>query len=70
MKRAYIDEIHCKGCASELKHLFESIYGLSNITVCVEEDYVSYDGFVSERVIQEALANTKFKLIKVVKEKK
>ncbi len=67
MKRAYIDEIHCKGCANELIKIFESIYGLSNVSVSVENDYVSYDGYVSERVIREALENTKFKLVRIEK---
>lgn len=68
MKRAYIDEIHCKGCAKELVKIFESIYGLSNVSVSVEQDYVLYDGYVSERVIRDALENTKFNLIKIEKD--
>lgn len=66
MKIAYIKGICCKGCAKELEGIFNNIYGISNVKVSVDDCAVSYDGYVSERVILEALQGTKYEIEKIV----
>lgn len=67
MKRAIIEGMCCKGCAEEVKHIFESIYGVSNVSVSLDQQSVLYNGFVSKRVIEEALQGTNYKLIALEK---
>lgn len=67
MKKAFIDGIRCKGCAKEVQHIFENIYGISHVIVNVDDGYVQFDGHVSERVINEALAGTNYVLEKIEK---
>lgn len=69
MKKAVIEGMCCKGCANEVKHIFESIYGISNVEVSEDKNYVTYDGYVSERIISEALENTHYKLVLIEKVK-
>ncbi|MBN2877822.1 MAG: heavy-metal-associated domain-containing protein [Bacilli bacterium] len=67
MKRAIIEGMCCKGCAEEVKHIFQNIYGVSNVSVSLDKESVSYEGFVSKRVIEEALQGTNYKLIAIEK---
>jgi copper chaperone CopZ len=68
MKKVYIKGICCKGCAKELEGLFEKIYGISNVNVSTENCTVTYDGYVSNKVILEALEGTKYQVEKIVSE--
>ncbi len=67
MKKAYVEGIHCKGCAKEIQRIFENIYGVSDVSVSVEEGYVMFNGYVSENVILDALADTNYELTKIEK---
>jgi copper chaperone CopZ len=67
MKRAKIDGMCCEGCAQEVKHIFENIYGISNVSVSVDNSSVLYDGFVSKRIIEESLEGTNYKIIEIEK---
>jgi copper chaperone CopZ len=68
MKTVYIKGICCKGCAKELEGIFENIYGISNVKVSTEDCAVTYDGYISEKVILEALEGTEYKVEKIVSE--
>ena len=70
MKKAIVEGMCCNGCAEEVKHIFENIYGISNVSVEKDEDTVTYEGYVSKRVIEEALQNTSYKLISIQKAQK
>lgn len=65
MKKVKIDGMCCKGCANEVKHIFENLYGVSNVQVSKDRSYITFEGYVSKRVIEEALANTNYKLVKI-----
>lgn len=67
MKKAIVEGMCCKGCAEEVKHIFQNIYGVSNVQVIKDEDTVTYNGFVSKRVIEEALEETSYKLKSIQK---
>ncbi len=67
MKKAIIEGMCCKGCAEEVKHIFKNIYGISNVSVSLDEKSVVYEGYVSKRVIEEALKKTSYKLIDIEK---
>lgn len=67
MKRAKIDGMCCEGCAQEVKHIFENIYGISNVSVSVDNSSVLYDGYVSKRIIEESLEGTNYKIIEIEK---
>lgn len=67
MKKARIEGICCEGCARDVKHLMESIYGISNVTVNVEEGSVSFDGFVSQKVIEATLEKEGYHVIEIIK---
>ncbi|MGE4378716.1 MAG: cation transporter [Candidatus Izemoplasmatales bacterium] len=68
MKKVYIKGICCKGCAKELEGIFNNIYGISNVIVSVEDCAVTYEGYVSKRIILEALEETKYQVEKIVSE--
>jgi copper chaperone CopZ len=57
----------CEGCANEVKHIFENIYGISHVEVSVDDSSVTYEGYVSKRIIEEALRGTNYKLVKIEK---
>jgi len=67
MKKAIIDGMCCEGCANEVKHIFENIYGIKNVEISEDRTYVIYEGFVSKRIVQEALINTNYKLVNIEK---
>ncbi|HPJ23866.1 MAG TPA: heavy-metal-associated domain-containing protein [Bacillota bacterium] len=62
MKRAIVEGMCCTGCAEEVKHIFENIYGVSNVKVSIDTESVTYEGFVSKRVIDDALQGTGYTL--------
>ncbi len=62
MKKAIVEGMCCKGCAEEVKHIFTNIYGISNVSVSLDDETVTYEGFVSKRVIEDALKGTSYKL--------
>jgi len=66
MKTVYIKGICCKGCAKELEGIFEKIYGISDVKVSTENCTVTYEGYVSNKVILEALEGTKYQVEKIV----
>jgi copper chaperone CopZ len=70
MKKAIIDGMCCKGCANEVKHIFENIYGVKNVEISEDRTYLTYEGFVSKRIVQEALTNTSYKLVEIEKYEK
>ncbi len=65
MKTVHIKGICCKGCAKELENIFSNIYGVSNVEVSVDTCTVTYEGYVSNRVIIEALENTDYEVEKI-----
>ena len=67
MKKAFISNIHCEGCARDIKNVLEHIYGISNVTVSFDEGYAIFEGFVSDKVITQALAEEGYHLEKIVK---
>ncbi len=67
MKKAKIKGMCCDGCAEEVKHIFKNLYGVSNVIVSREEETVEYEGFISKRVIEEALKGTSYSLIEIEK---
>mgnify|MGYP000920201047 FL=1 len=67
MKKAIIENIHCEGCAKDIKHVLESVYGVSNVQVSYQGGYALFDGYVSKEVIESALAEEGYRLIDIVK---
>ena len=67
MKKVIIENMCCEGCAEEVKHIFEDIYGIFDVSVSVDDSSVTYDGYVSKRVIEEALQDTNYKLVTIKK---
>lgn len=67
MKKAFISNIHCEGCAKDIKNVLEHIYGISNVSVSFDEGYALFDGFVSDKVITQALIEEGYHLEKIVK---
>lgn len=67
MKKAVIENMCCEGCAEEVRHIFEDIYGVFDVRVSVDDSSVTYDGYVSKRVIEEALQGTNYKLVTIEK---
>jgi len=67
MKKAVIENICCEGCARDVKHVMEGIYGISNVTVSLEGGFATFDGFVSEKVIAEALEEEGYHLVQILK---
>ncbi len=67
MKKAIISNIHCEGCAKDIKNVLEHIYGISNVQVSFEGGYASFEGFVSNKVISQALLEEGYHLEKIVK---
>ena len=67
MKKAIIDNMCCEGCANEVKRIFESIYGINYVSVSLEESTVIYEGYVSQKVIEEALQGTSYNLVQIEK---
>ncbi|MDD3128770.1 MAG: heavy-metal-associated domain-containing protein [Candidatus Izemoplasmatales bacterium] len=68
MKLVYVNGICCKGCAKELEGIFKNIYGIKNVEVSVDSCTVKYEGYVSKKVILEALEGTKYTVEKIVSE--
>lgn len=67
MKKAIIENICCEGCAKDVKHVLENIYGVSSVSVSCEGGYALFDGFVSTEVIKTALADEGYHLVDIVK---
>ncbi len=67
MKKAIVEGMCCNGCAEEVKHIFQNIYGITSVSVNREEEAVTYEGFVSKRVIEEALNGTSYTLKSIEK---
>jgi len=66
MKKILIKGICCRGCEKQLEGIFEQIYGIKNVQVSQQDCSVSYDGYVSKRIIEQALRGTDFKIEKFV----
>lgn len=62
MKKVIIKGICCKGCAKDLENIFKKIYGIKNVKVSYKNCTITYDGYVSDRVITEALENTDYEI--------
>ncbi|MBU1145263.1 MAG: heavy-metal-associated domain-containing protein [Firmicutes bacterium] len=67
MKKAIIGNICCEGCAKDVKHLLESIFGITNVSVSFEGGYATFEGFVSTKVISDLLASEGYQLIEIIK---
>jgi len=67
MKKAIIEGMCCNGCAEEAKHIFTNIYGISNVSVSLDDESITYEGFVSKRVIEDALKGTSYTLVSIEK---
>jgi len=67
MKRAFLEGMCCAGCAEEVKHIFTNIYGVSNVKVSLDNNSVTYEGFISKRVIEDALKGTSYTLQSIEK---
>ncbi|MCF7924466.1 MAG: hypothetical protein K9L64_05095 [Candidatus Izimaplasma sp.] len=68
MKKVLIKGICCKGCQKQLENIFNNIYGIKNVVVSQEDCSVVYDGYVSKRVIEQALKGTSFEIDKFLSE--
>ncbi|QWC00052.1 heavy-metal-associated domain-containing protein [Mycoplasmatota bacterium] len=64
MKKVYIKGICCKGCKKQLENIFNNIYGIKNAVVSQDDCSITYDGYVSERVIEQALKGTDYEIEK------
>lgn len=62
MKKIIMKGICCKGCAKDLQKIFSQIYGVKNVKVSYKDCTVTYDGFVSKRVLLQALENTSYEI--------
>lgn len=67
MKKAIISNIHCEGCAKDIKNVLEHVYGVSNVQVSFEGGYATFEGYVSDKVISQALLEEGYHLEKIVK---
>jgi len=67
MKKAIISNICCEGCARDIKYVLERIYGITDVTVSKEGGFATYEGYVSEKVISQALKEEGYHLDKIVK---
>ncbi len=67
MKKAIIEGMCCKGCANEVKSIFENIYGVSDVLISDDNSFVTFEGYVSKRIVQEALSKTNYKVINIEK---
>ena len=67
MKKAFISNICCEGCARDVKFILENIYGITNVTVSLDGGYATFEGYVSEKVISQALEEEGYHLDKIVK---
>lgn len=67
MKKALIEGMCCEGCARDVKHLLESIYGISNVQVFAEQGYALFDGFISKKVIEGTLSQEGYRLVDILK---
>ncbi len=68
MKKALIESICCEGCARDVKHILEGIYGISKVVVSCEGGYALFEGYVSAKVIEEALKEEGYHLVEIVNE--
>jgi len=67
MKKIDVDGICCEGCAEEIKHIFENIYGVTKVSVSIEDSSITFGGYVSQRIIEEALLGTQYKVKEIKK---
>ncbi|MDD4183836.1 MAG: heavy metal-associated domain-containing protein [Candidatus Izemoplasmatales bacterium] len=65
MKKAIIKGMCCEGCAKDVKHVLESIYGISQVEVFCDEGYALFSGFVSKQVIADYLSQEGYQLVDV-----
>ncbi|MBN2504017.1 MAG: heavy-metal-associated domain-containing protein [Bacilli bacterium] len=65
MKKAIIKGMCCEGCARDVKHVLESIYGITNVKVSCEDGTALFDGFVSKKIIEEALRKEGYQLTEI-----
>jgi copper chaperone CopZ len=70
MRKIIIKGICCRGCKKQLESIFNQIYGIKNVIVSQEDCSVSYDGYVSKRIIEQALKGTDFEIEKFVTDSK
>lgn len=70
MKKLIIKGICCRGCKKQLETIFNNIYGIKNVRVSDEDCSISYDGYVSKRVIEQALKGTDYEVEKYLSEPK
>ncbi len=68
MKKLIIAGICCRGCKKQLETIFNNVYGIKNVVVSQEDCSVTYDGYVSKRVIEQALKGTDYKIEKYLSE--
>jgi copper chaperone len=67
MKKAIIKNICCEGCARDVKYVLENIYGITNVFVSFDGGYATFEGYVSEKVVKQALSEEGYQLEKIVK---
>lgn len=64
MKKIYnIEGVKCGGCASVVKEKLSAISGVELVEVNVEEKTLSIEGYVDKEILNQALADTKFKIV-------
>lgn len=68
MKKVLIKGICCRGCAKSLEKIFNDIYGIKKVSISIDDCTVTYDGYVSKRVIEQALENTDFEIEKFIED--
>ena len=67
MKKAIISNICCEGCARDVKYVLENVYGITNVTVSLDGGYATFEGYVSEKVIAQALEDEGYHLEKIIR---
>lgn len=64
MKKIYnIDGVKCGGCANVVKEKLSALPEIELVEVNVEEKTLSIEGDVDKEILNQALADTKFKIV-------
>lgn len=60
MKKIILKGVCCKGCKKEIENIFSQIYGIKDVVVSPDDCSIAYNGYVSKRVIEQALKGTDY----------
>ncbi|HOP57277.1 MAG TPA: heavy metal-associated domain-containing protein [Bacillota bacterium] len=68
MKKAIIEGICCNGCARDVQHILEGIYGVTDVSVSAEDGVATFKGYVSKKVIAATLEEEGYHLVELISE--